>query len=101
MHYCKHLREDSRVMTSLSSSLVSSEIRGVRRLDMLDLTPLKSVTKVETLSRTGALSPCQSEARVLTNQKIISRVLTNKRRVLDSYLSREPELTITADIGAA
>ena len=44
-------------MTSLSSVLVFSVTRGLRRLDMLTRTPRKSVRKVETLSRTGLLSP--------------------------------------------
>ena len=61
MHYVKHLRDDSKGRTVLSSSVVSSVTRGAR-LDMLALTPRKSVTKVETLSRTGVPSPCQSEA---------------------------------------
>ena len=64
LHFCEHLRDDSRGRTALSSSVVSPVTRGARRLDMLALTPRKSVTKVETLSRTGAPSPCQSEASI-------------------------------------
>ena len=46
-----------REITSLSSVLVFSVTRGLRRLDMLARTPRTSVKKVEILSRTGLLSP--------------------------------------------
>lgn len=45
-----------REMTELSSGLVFSVTRGLSRPDMLALTPLTSVKKVETLSRTGLLA---------------------------------------------
>ena len=45
-----------REMTELSSGPVFSVTRGLRRPDMLVLTPLTSVKKVEILSRTGLLA---------------------------------------------